>query len=320
MSVARQRSAPHALDAGGVAPECDRVLGGGPPAAPSVARATVFVVLAACCFGSISILVALAARGGSALVNTMAWRYVIGGLLLAGGAGLGAMRVPARRAGRLALVGGAGQALVSFLGLLPLTHYHLPAATLGFLFYTFPAWVALFAAVRGTERIDRGRAVALLLSLSGIVFLVGNPLTSALPGPGVAIALLAAMVYAVYIPLLNRLRGELPPAVASAYVAAGAGVVYLLAAAGTGLLTTAITPGAWGAIAALAVLSISVAFVLFLRGLRVLGPVRTAIVSTAEPFFTAALAAVVLGQPITPRTVTGGALIGGAVVLLQRRK
>jgi drug/metabolite transporter (DMT)-like permease len=61
-----------------------------------------------------------------------------------------------------------------------------------------------------------------------------------------------------------------------------------------------------------------VAFILFLRGLAVLGPVRTAIVSTAEPFFTAALAAPVLGQPITVRTVVGGVLIAAAVVLLQR--
>jgi drug/metabolite transporter (DMT)-like permease len=50
----------------------------------------------------------------------------------------------------------------------------------------------------------------------------------------------------------------------------------------------------------------------------VLGPVRTAIVSTAEPFFTAALAAVVLAEPLTVRTGLGGVLIAAAVVLLQR--
>lgn len=285
---------------------------------PSIRRATAFVAIAACCFGAITILTALAAARGSALPNTMAWRYTIGAVVVAAAAWRG-MRIPAPHALRLVVIGGGGQALVSFLGLLPLTHYRLPAATLGFLFYTYPAWVALFAAVQGTERIDAIGATALLLSLAGIVLLVGNPWASSLPPAGVGIALAAAVVYALYIPVLNRLRGELPPMVATAYVAGGAGAIYLTSASVAGLLTVALPIGAWAAIATLALLSLALAFFLFLHGLRVLGPVRTAIVSTTEPFFTAALAALVLGQPLTPRTAAGGALIAGAVVLLQRR-
>lgn len=55
-----------------------------------------------------------------------------------------------------------------------------------------------------------------------------------------------------------------------------------------------------------------------LRGLPVLGPGHTAIVTTAEPFFVATLAALVLDQPIRIRTVLGGSLIAVAVLLLQR--
>jgi drug/metabolite transporter (DMT)-like permease len=61
-----------------------------------------------------------------------------------------------------------------------------------------------------------------------------------------------------------------------------------------------------------------VAFVLFLRGLAAIGPVRTAIVSTVEPFCAALLGAVVLGQPLSPGTLAGGGLIATAVVLLAR--
>ena len=45
-----------------------------------------------------------------------------------------------------------------------------------------------------------------------------------------------------------------------------------------------------------------------------LGPVRTAIVSTVEPFLTALLAVVVLSQPLTLPTMVGGALVVAAVV------
>ena len=55
-------------------------------------------------------------------------------------------------------------------------------------------------------------------------------------------------------------------------------------------------------------------------GLVRLGPVRTAIVSTVEPFLTALLGVVVLSQPLTGPTLLGGALIVAAVVLLQFRR
>ena len=45
---------------------------------------------------------------------------------------------------------------------------------------------------------------------------------------------------------------------------------------------------------------------------------RTAIVSTVEPFFTAVLGAATLGQPFGVGTVAGGVLIAAAVLLLQR--
>ena len=70
-------------------------------------------------------------------------------------------------------------------------------------------------------------------------------------------------------------------------------------------------------IAALAILSTALPFTLFLSGLRTLGPMRTAIVSTIEPFFVAILAALVLDQPLTRGILFGGTCIAGAVVLLQ---
>jgi len=55
-----------------------------------------------------------------------------------------------------------------------------------------------------------------------------------------------------------------------------------------------------------------------LAGLRVLGPVRTAITSTVEPFWTTLLGVVLLGQSIGVGTIVGGVAIMGAVLLLQR--
>ena len=290
-----------------------------PPAAhPSVARATALVVLAACCFGSIVILVELAKRAGATLVTVLAWRYLGGAaLLVVVSGGLAAMRVPRRRALVLVVGGGGGQATLAYLSLTALDY--VPAATVSFLFYTYPAWVAIFAVLRGSERVDATRAAALALSLVGILLMVGSPWSGALDPRGVALALAAALVYALYIPFIDRLQAGIGAAVASAYVTGGVGLLFATTGLATGTLQVALAPEAWLAIATLAVVSTTLAFVAFLRGLAVLGPVRTAIVSTIEPFWTLLVAIPALGQPLRPTTVAGGTLIAAAVLIIQLR-
>jgi drug/metabolite transporter (DMT)-like permease len=124
--------------------------------------------------------------------------------------------------------------------------------------------------------------------------------------------------YAAYIPLLHRMRGPLDAAVASAWVISGAAIVFCAWALWSGVLVTAMTAPMWAIAVGAAVISTTVAFITFLRGLEALGAVRTAILSTVEPFWTALLAALVLGQSIGRTTLAGGFLIIVAIALLQR--
>jgi drug/metabolite transporter (DMT)-like permease len=133
----------------------------------------------------------------------------------------------------------------------------------------------------------------------------------------VLLALSSALLYAVYIPLIDRLGRGLPPAVTSTYAAGGAGIILIVVALAQGGLALRLAPIGWGAVIVLAVLCTVLAFLAFLRGLAEIGPVRTAIVSTIEPFWTALLGSAVLGQPIGPRTLAGGVLIASAVIVLQ---
>jgi drug/metabolite transporter (DMT)-like permease len=298
----------------------DALAGERSPDSLSVARATTLVLFAACCFGSISVLALIAMRGGTPLPSVLAWRYGLAAVVLASFSsftvGARALRLPRARALRMLLLGGGGQAAVSFLSLSSLRY--VSAATLAFLFYTYPAWVALFAALRGTEPVDLKRGIALALSLAGIAIMVGAPGTN-VSTVGALLALSAAVVYALYIPLIGRLGSGLAPAVTSAYIAVGATVIFAVSDFIQGTATLPTSAGSWGAIATMAMLSTAIAFILFLRGLAVLGPVRTAIVSTVEPFWTAVLGALVLSQPLTRSTVFGGAMIAAAVLLLQLR-
>ena len=73
----------------------------------------------------------------------------------------------------------------------------------------------------------------------------------------------------------------------------------------------------WSNIFVLALVSTVIAFSTLIKGLSVLGPVRTAIIATVEPFFTGILGVAVLGNELTMTTLVGGILIAAAVLLIQ---
>lgn len=282
----------------------------------STTRATLLILFSACCFGSIAIFITLAMRSGARLVDLLAWRYVVATVLLVLVGGVAAVRrTPPARAATLLVIAGGGQAAIALLSLSALRY--IPVATLTFLFYSYPAWVALVAAARGTERLTARRGGALLMSLAGLALMVGMPGSGGLAPMGVVLALSSALLYALYIPTIDRLGSGLDPAVTSAFASGGAGIIMTGIATFTGGLAVRFAPVAWASIAALAVVCTVLGFLAFLRGLATIGPVRTAIVSTVEPFWAALLGALVLGQALGAQTLAGGVLIAGAVVLLQ---
>jgi drug/metabolite transporter (DMT)-like permease len=280
-------------------------------------RATLLIALAACGFGAIAILVTLATRTGAPLMTVLAGRYLVGGVILGIIAALARDLRLDRPALRVLVYGGIGQVLIAVVSLSALRY--IPAATLSFLFYTYPAWVAVITRFRHSERLTPIRLFALALSLAGIFVMVGSPGAAALHPLGVGLALAAAVLYAVYVPMIGALERGLPPVATATYMSTGAAIVLLAAGAVMGDITVNLHRTGWIAIVLLALVSTVFAFLAFLRGLRVLGPVRTAIISTVEPFFTALMGAWLLDQPLTFTTLIGGALIATAVVLLQIR-
>jgi drug/metabolite transporter, DME family len=54
-----------------------------------------------------------------------------------------------------------------------------------------------------------------------------------------------------------------------------------------------------------------------MSGVRVVGATRTSILMLVEPVSAVVVAAIVLGQPVTPPVVVGGALVLLACVLVQ---
>ena len=285
----------------------------------SVRGATWILILAACSFGSIPLFALLAQRDAASLLALLTWRYTlaVGVLAFIAGRAITAQKNMTRSWPLIGFAGGA-QAVIAYLSLSALDY--ISAATLGFLFYTYPAWVAAIAAVRRTEPLTRVRLGAVALSLTGIVVMVGSPWAAPTPLPGLLLALGSALLYAIYIPAVARMQQGFAPAAAATYISLGASVTYLAIGAATGSLGNLLLPGAsaWAAAIGLALVSTVFGFIAFLRALPVLGSVRTAIICTVEPFYTAVAAALLFGQQLTASTIVGGLFIAAAVGLLQR--
>ena len=282
----------------------------------AVARATGLIVLSSLGFGSLSTLTVLVLRSGLPLLPTMVWRYLLAAIIL-----LVVLRtktigsISRNHALRLMLVGGIFQSVITYSSLRALDY--LPVGPLAFLFYTYPAWVVVIAAALGREKLTVERFIALSLAMAGIAVMVGAPSSASLNVFGVFLALGIALLYAIYLPVLHRVQEGVPATISSFYLISGVFIAFLATSSVTRTLEMPGTIKTWQYLVMISLFSTVIAFATLVAGLRVLGPVRTSIIATIEPFFTLLLGALFLGERITVGTIAGGVLIASAVILLQ---
>jgi drug/metabolite transporter (DMT)-like permease len=134
---------------------------------------------------------------------------------------------------------------------------------------------------------------------------------------GVALGVSTALIYSVYILVGSRVLAEEDSLAAATVVMLSAAATFGVVVAITGPRFPA-TPDAWGAVLAIALVSTVIAMVSFFAGIQRLGAADAATLSTLEPVVTCLLAAIFLGEPVTPLQAVGGAIVLAAVVTLAR--
>ncbi|MCW2738794.1 MAG: EamA family transporter [Nocardioides sp.] len=218
-----------------------------------------------------------------------------------------------RRIAALAAMGGIGYVGQSYCYFSALQH--ADASTVALLLYLYPALVAALAAVFLHERLAPSTVAALVLSLAGTSLVVGAGTGEP---KGIALAVGAAFIYSVYITVGSRvIQGAHPLVVALTVCTAAATVcataVLAGAARGREIQLPESAPG-WVATAMIAVVCTVIAIVTFFSGMQLLGPTRTAVLSTLEPVVTAVLAVTLLSQVLSPTQIAGGVLVIAAVI------
>jgi drug/metabolite transporter (DMT)-like permease len=280
----------------------------------------IWLVVSAAGFGSMAIFAKEAYAAGVELPTLLAGRFALAALCLwvMVWGGRARLRLSGRQVVGLALMGGVGYVGQSFAYFTALQT--IPAATTALLLYTYPALVTLLAWVLLKERLTAPRLLAVAVAFAGCVLVLGAPLSAqALDPAGVGWGLAAAAIYSVYIIAGTRITAGVPPLVAATYIISAAAAVYLGAGLLGGTLHGTVTPDGWAALVAIALVCTVLAIGAFVTGLARLGPARASILSTVEPVVTLILSVLVLGDPLRPAQVFGGAFILAAGIVVARR-
>jgi drug/metabolite transporter (DMT)-like permease len=186
-----------------------------------------------------------------------------------------------------------------------------------------PAFIALVARAKGMERVRRMTLLGIALSIVGVAIVIAG---SARPSAGQTTLLGTVLVFCgvlswtAYTILLQPYTKRIDVIQLSAITMVG-GAVPLLIASTPALIATnwaIVGMGGWIALFYSSVISMGVAYFFWYRGLRVIGPTRSAVYTNLQPIVALLVAWAFLGENPTIFQGVGAVTIIAGVFLTRR--
>ena len=293
------------------------------------------VLVSAVAFGSGGLFAKPVYAAGVDWLTLMAWRFAIAG-------GLAWVVLLARPGARRALRALPRRTVLATIGLGVLyvgntaTYYAgiqtVPLGLSALIVYLYPPVVAVLALQFGRPLQGRRAWSALGIAVLGVALAVGGIDTSTAPPlEGLLLILVSPLIYAVWIILAARHSGERTDrvgresdeganasAIGAVMLSSTAAVYWVVTLAiGHPVLPADVVPEAWPGIVAVAVIAGFVPVQAFYAGAQRVGAAQASLISTVEPLWTIAAAALIYGERLQPVQWVGGALILAGVVLSQ---
>jgi drug/metabolite transporter (DMT)-like permease len=274
-------------------------------------------LVAAAAFALQPILVRFAFDDGAGVASVGAIRFALAALVLGFLARKAIVAAPRRTLVAPFVLGLTIYGLETGLFFASLQRIDVSLASL--LMCSYPALVVAGMILLRRERASRRRVVALVVALAGVALVLAGGIGGALDPVGVALALAAAVSYAAYVLVSDRLLVTMQPLVLATMLCAGAATAFALGGTATGSLH-ALQPTALLAVGAIALVATVLPIAAFLGGVRRVGPSRATILGTVEPPVTIALSALVFSERLGPLQLLGAGLVLSGVVILQLRR
>jgi drug/metabolite transporter (DMT)-like permease len=186
-----------------------------------------------------------------------------------------------------------------------------------------PALIAIIGRIRGVERVGARGVAGIALSILGIGFVVYGGASASSKGASITgdlLVLAGSVCWALYTVLLTPYTHRIEGLTLNAWTMIGGAIVLLIAGAPdfARLAWTQVPLKGWLAIGYSGLLALTLAYLFWYRGIRVLGPTRAAMYSNLQPVFALAVAWVMLGETPTIWQGVGTATIMSGLLLTRQ--
>lgn len=283
---------------------------------------SILVLASAAGFGIMGIAAKIAYAEGATAISVLTMRYLAAMALMwlynALTGRLKNAKVERGQFARTFVFGGILYTVTSMCYCLALNF--IPACLTAMILYIYPVLVSLYLFVFARERIGYDQLASLIMAFFGVVMMVWAP-GIYVNAVGIILALGAAACYSVYIVLLGgdfaKPLKDLDPIVVSTYIVTSAAITMTVIGFVTGQVFSELTVKGWGAIMIIALFSTAIAIIAFYLGIKVVGPSRTAILSTFEPVVTITLGMLVLKEVLSLVQLAGIILVTSSVVMIN---
>jgi len=221
---------------------------------------------------------------------------------------------------RLLLFGVLGNGLYQLFFVIGVAHTRAGNAAL--IVGAAPAFIALASRARGLERVKRMTFAGIGLSVIGVAIVIfgsARPSNGEVTLLGSVLVFFGVLCWTAYTILLQPYTRRIDVINLSAITMIG-GAVPLLVATMPAIAATnwaGVGVGGWVALLYSSVISMGVAYIFYYRGLRILGPTRTAVYTNLQPIIALLVAWAFLGENPTVFQGIGAVTIIAGVFLTR---
>ena len=183
--------------------------------------------------------------------------------------------------------------------------------------FVYPVLTAAIMAVFFKEKLTLATVSAIVLSFAGVMLLYWTPDGGRLSAAGVALVLISALTYAIYIIVMNRAHLEMSAFKINFYVLIYCALGNLLMALCTGQgFQVPANAVSWFYVGWLAVVPAILALVMMVYAAKYIGSTPTAIMGALEPLTAVLIGIFLFGELFTLRLAFGIVLIFSAVIII----
>jgi drug/metabolite transporter (DMT)-like permease len=199
---------------------------------------------------------------------------------------------------------------------------HIASGLASILNATTPLSTVMVMAAVGEEKLSVRRIAGVVGGLIGVAVLRGEAAGfSTGQGVGIVLCLAATVSYALSALLARRLLANSPPLGTATFQLLASTVMMAIVAGGVEQPWRLPMPGmtTWMAVIGLAAASTALAYIVFFQIVRRSGATNVMLVTLLIPVTAILLGYLVLGESMSARELTGAAVIGSALLLIDGR-